>query len=312
MRVVDAATIERVLDYPGLVAALADAFRGRVVAPPRHHHTLPRADGDATLLLMPAWEDSGGAAGVKIVSVFPGNAARGLATVLGSYLLLDGATGAPKAVLDGRVLTLWRTAAASALAATHLARADARRLVMVGAGALAPRLVAAHASVRPIDTVAIWNRTPARAESLAREIARPGLAVTVAGDLATAVAGADIVSVATMSPEPLVRGEWLRPGVHLDLVGAYTPAMREADDAAVRRARVFIDTPAALREAGDIVQPVAAGVIAEADLAGDLAGLCRGTVPGRESAGEITLFKSVGAAIEDLAAAVLVARRLDP
>jgi ornithine cyclodeaminase len=311
MRVVDAAAIDRVLAYPDLIAALADAFRTGVTAPPRHHHTLPKPGGDATLLLMPAWEDHGGHAGVKIVSVFPGNAARGLASVLGSYLLLSGDTGEPLAVLDGRVLTLWRTAAASALAATYLARPDARRLVMVGAGALGPRLIAAHAAVRPIDSVSVWNRTPAKAEALAAALDRPGLSAAATSDLAGAVAAADIVSVATMSSDPLVRGEWLRPGTHLDLVGAYTPSMREADDAAVARARIYVDTRAgALKEAGDIVQPVAAGIISEADIAGDLADLCRGSVAGRRSDDEITLFKSVGAAIEDLAAAVLVYERL--
>ena len=312
MRVVDAAAIDRVLAYPDLIAALAQAFRAGVSAPPRHHHTIPRPDGDATLLLMPAWHDHGGHAGVKVVSVFPGNTARAKASVLGSYLLLSGETGEPLAVLDGRVLTLWRTAAASALAATYLARRDARRLVMVGAGALAPRLIAAHAAVRPIDTVSVWNRTPEKAETLAAALDRPGLSVAATSDLAGAVAAADIVSVATMSPDPLVRGAWLRPGAHLDLVGAFTPSMREADDAAVGRARVYVDTRAgALKEAGDIVQPVAAGIISEADIAGDLAGLCRGTVAGRSRDDEITLFKSVGAAIEDLAAAVLVYERLE-
>ena len=312
MRVVDAAAIDRVLAYPDLIAALAQAFRAGVSAPPRHHHTIPRPDGDATLLLMPAWHDHGGHAGVKVVSVFPGNTARAKASVLGSYLLLSGETGEPLAVLDGRALTLWRTAAASALAATFLARRDARRLVVVGAGALGPRLIAAHAAVRPIDTVSVWNRTPAKAEALAAGLDRPGLSVTATSDLAGAVAAADIVSVATMSPDPLVRGAWLRPGAHLDLVGAFTPSMREADDAAVGRARVYVDTRAgALKEAGDIVQPVAAGIISEADIAGDLAGLCRGTVAGRSRDDEITLFKSVGAAIEDLAAAVLVYERLE-
>ena len=313
MRLVGAAEIDRVLDYPALVEALAAAFRAGVTAPPRHHHTIPRPDGDATLLLMPAWQDAAekGYAGVKVVSVFPGNQARGRPSVMGSYLLLAGDSGEPLAVLDGRVLTLWRTAAASALAATFLARPDARRMVMVGAGALAPRLIAAHAAVRPIDAVVVWNRTRERAERLAAEFDRPGLAVATTDDLAGAVAEADIVSVATMSPDPVVKGAWLKPGAHVDLVGAYTPAMREADDAAIQRVRVFVDTRAgALKEAGDIVQPMAAGVLKETDIAGDLFDLCRGTAKGRASSTEITLFKSVGAAIEDLAAAVLVEERL--
>jgi ornithine cyclodeaminase len=312
MRFVTADEIDAVLTYPTLIAALRDAFRGDIVTPTRHHHTLARPDGDATLLLMPAWSARpGGYAGVKVVSVFPGNAARHTPSVTGTYLLLDGDTGAPLAVLDGPALTTWRTAAASALAASMLAVPDARRMVMVGAGALAPHLIAAHAAVRAIEDVAIWNRTPERAAAIAARLERPDLRVHTVRDLADAVADADIVSVATMSHEPLIAGAWLRPGTHLDLVGAYHPGMREADDAALRRARVHVDTRAgALKEAGDIVQAHASGAIEQADIAGDLFDLCRGSVRGRRSADEITLFKSVGSAIEDLAAAVLVYERL--
>jgi ornithine cyclodeaminase/alanine dehydrogenase-like protein (mu-crystallin family) len=312
MRFVGAAEIESVLDYPALVEALCEAFRTGVVAPVRHHHAIERAGETATLLLMPAWTaGDDGFIGVKVASVFPLNAARAKPSVMGTYLLLSGDSGAPLAGFDGMALTLWRTAAASALAARFLARADARRMAMIGAGALAPRLIAAHAAVRPITHVTIWNRTPGAAERLAESLDRPGLTVTATRDLAAAVSAADIVSAATMASEPLIRGEWLKPGAHVDLVGAYRPEMREADDEAIRRTRVHVDTlGGALREAGDIVQPVAAGVIGEADIAGDLFGLCRGTVPGRQSDGEITLFKSVGSALEDLAAAILVWRRL--
>jgi ornithine cyclodeaminase len=312
MRFVTAAEIDAALTWPTLIEALRDAFRGDIVTPTRHHHTLGRPDGDATLLLMPAWQGgAGGYAGVKIVSVFPGNAARGKPSVIGTYLLLDGDSGEPLAALDGQALTVWRTAAASALAASYLAAPAARRMVMVGAGALAPRLIAAHAAVRPIAEVAIWNRNIERAARLAAEIDRPGLRVTATEDLAAAVAAADVVSAATMSREPPIRGAWLRPGAHLDLVGAYNPAMREADDAAVARATVYVDTRAgALHEAGDIVQAIASGALDEARIAGDFFDLCRGAVPGRRSADEITLFKSVGTAIEDLAAAVLVYERL--
>jgi ornithine cyclodeaminase len=313
VRFVDAAEIDRALDYPALVEALASAFRDGLVAPVRHHHTIARAGETATLLLMPAWTAAGddGFIGVKVASVFPRNAGRGKPSVMGTYLLLAGDSGEPLAGFDGMTLTLWRTAAASALAARFLARPDAKRMAMIGAGALGPRLIAAHAAVRPIAHVTVWNRTSETAERLAASLDRPGLTVTATRDRETAVAEADIVSVATMSREPLVAGAWLKPGAHLDLVGAYTPQMREADDTAVRRARVYVDTHGgALKEAGDIVQPLAAGVIGEADIAGDLFDLCRGVVPGRRSEEEITLFKSVGSAIEDLAAAMLVWRRL--
>ena len=312
MRFVSAAEIEDTLTFPTLIAALRDAFRGDTVTPTRHHHTIARPDGDATLLLMPAWSAGpGGYTGVKIVSVVPGNAARGLASVVGSYLLLDGDSGAPLALLDGPTLTAWRTAAASALAASYLAAPSARRMLMVGAGALAPRLIAAHASVRPITEVTVWNRTLQRAEALAAQLDRPGLAVRPTADLAAAVAEADVISAATMSRATLIAGAVLRPGTHVDLVGAFNPAMREADDAAMRRATVYVDTRGgALKEAGDIVQALAAGALSEDGIAGDLFDLCRGTAAGRSSAEEITLFKSVGTAIEDLAAAVLVYERL--
>jgi ornithine cyclodeaminase/alanine dehydrogenase-like protein (mu-crystallin family) len=312
MRFVTADEIDAALTWPTLIAALCTAFGGDAVTPTRHHHRIARPDGDATLLLMPAWQaGAGGYAGVKIVSVFPGNAARGKPSVIGTYLLLDGDSGEPLAALDGQALTAWRTAAASALAASYLAAPDARSMVMVGAGALAPRLIAAHATVRPISDVAIWNRNAGRAASLAADLDRPGLRVTTTDDLGAAIPGADIVSAATMSHEPLIRGDWLKPGAHLDLVGAYNPAMREADDAAIARATVYVDTRAgALAEAGDIVQAIASGALERGQIAGDLFDLCRGDAPGRRSAGEITLFKSVGTAIEDLAAAILVYERL--
>ncbi|MCC7271306.1 MAG: ornithine cyclodeaminase family protein [Alphaproteobacteria bacterium] len=307
---IDAAAVERVLDFPSLVAALAAAFREGREVPLRHHHPIPQpTGGDAMLLLMPAWS-RGGAVGIKIVTFYPDNGARGLPAVLGTYLLLDGETGAPRAVIDGRMLTLRRTAAASALAASYLARPDARRLVIVGTGALAPHLVRAHAAVRPVREVAVWGRRRDRAAALARTRAGEGFAATAVDDLAAAVRAADLVSCATPSDEPLVQGAWLSPGTHLDLVGGFTPAMREADDEAVRRARVYVDTRAgALHEAGDLVQPLRAGVIAEGDVVGDLFDLAAGTVAGRGSPLEITYFKSVGTALEDLAAAELVVAR---
>lgn len=314
MRVVGADEIERLLVFPDLAETLRKAFRSGVTVPPRHHHRIPRGTSDATFILMPAWDDDpGGHIGVKVISVFPDNAARGKPSVTGAYLLLAGDSGEPLAVLDGRMLTLRRTAAASALAASYLARPDARRLVMIGAGALAPHLIAAHAAMRPIEEVAIWSRTGAAAERLAATLDRPGLRVRAVGNPGAAVAAADIVSAATLSAEPLVQGAWLTPGTHIDLVGAFTPAMREADDEAIGRARVYVDTRAgALKEAGDIVQPLASGVLVAAAIAGDLFDLCRGTAEGRRTADEITLFKSVGTAIEDLAAAAEVWRRLGP
>ena len=311
MRIVTADDIDRVLTYPLLIDALAEAFRGEIAVPVRHHHSIPQPGADATLLLMPAWTQSGERyLGCKIVTVFPDNAKTGKPSVYGQYLLLSGESGEPLALIDGRKLTAWRTAAASALASSYLAREDSTHLIMIGAGALAPHLVRAHASVRPIKRVTLWNRTKERAMALAADLAKDGLVVDVADDIAV-VRDADIVSCATLTIEPLIRGAWLTKGTHVDLVGGFTPKMREADDEALRRARVYVDTRAgAGKEAGDIVEPISRGVIKESDIQGDLFDLCRGTAQGRRSASEITLFKSVGTAIEDLAAAMLVWERL--
>ncbi len=317
MQSFDAAAIDRALTRETMVEALRAGFREAVVTPVRHHHPMVRAgEADAMLLLMPAWSDVSAAIaadavmGVKIVSVVPGNATRGLASVIGAYVLMSGVTGEPLAVMDGTRLTLWRTAGASALAADFLARRDASRLAMVGAGALSEHLIEAHASVRPIREVVIWNRSRDKADALAAKFAGRAFAVRVVDDLERAVREADVVSAATMSSMPLIRGDWLAPGAHVDLVGGYTPAMREADDAAMARARVWVDTRAgALKEAGDLTQPIAAGVIRAEDVAGELAGLCRGTETGRGGDDEITLFKSVGTALEDLVAARLVRAR---
>ena len=314
MRVIDAAAIDAALDFDALVDALAEGFASDLVAPVRHHHGIARPDGEATLLLMPAWTPEGagteGAVGVKMVTVFPGNGAKGLPSVQGVYLVMDGETGTPRAVLDGARLTLWRTACASALAARHLARADAATMTMVGAGALAPFLIRAHASQRPIGRVLLWNRRPESARALAARLREEGLPVEATEDLEAAVRASDLVSCATLAREPLVRGAWLRAGAHLDLVGAFNLSMREADDEALRRALVHVDTPAALSEGGDVAIALRNGAIGREAVRGDLFGLCRGTVPGRESPEAITLFKSVGAAIEDLVAAMAVMKRL--
>ncbi len=306
MRVVGAAEIDAALSFPTLIDALAEAFRAGLTTPTRHHHEIARNGAPATLLLMPAW--GGGFLGVKVVSVFPDNGAKGLPSVLGTYLLMDGDTGAPLAALDGTRLTLWRTAAASALAARHLARPEARRMVMVGAGALAPFLIRAHRSVRPIEAVALWNHRPEKAQALAETLRAEGLPVEAVTDLEAAVRAADLVSCATLSAAPLVRGAWLKPGAHLDLVGAFNLHMREADDEALRRAAIHVDTPAALSEGGDVALALKAGAIDRAQVRGDLADLCTGRISGRDSADRITLFKSVGTALEDLAAAVAVYR----
>jgi ornithine cyclodeaminase len=308
---ISAAAIDQTLTYPALVDALRHAFAADWTVPVRHHHAVPiPGEADQTLLLMPAWE-GGKSVGIKIVTITPGNGARNLPAVQGIYLLMDGATGAPKALLEGKTLTVRRTAAASALAASFCARQDASVHLMVGAGALSLPLTEAHRAVRPIAQTLLWARDAAKAATKAEELRRAGIAVAVATDLEAAAREADIVSCATLSAEPLIRGAWLKPGAHLDLVGAYLPELRESDDEAVKRSTLFVDTRAgALKEGGDLLQPLKAGIIKESDVAAELADLCKGRHPGRKSDTEITLFKSVGTAIEDLAAAKLMLERM--
>lgn len=307
MKILDAAQTAASLPFDRLIPALRDAFVTGAEVPLRHRHDIAQPDGvAASLLLMPAWRASG-FMGVKVVSVFPGNGTRGLPSVSASYLLCDGATGQHLALIDGSEITRRRTAAASALAGSFLAREDASSLLIVGSGHVAGLMAEAYRVVRPIERVRIWNIRSAGAERLAAR-----LGAEVVSDLAAAVADADIVSCATLSREPLVRGEWLRPGTHLDLIGGFTPAMREADDGTVQRSRVFIDTDAALAEAGDLIDPIAHGVLRREDIAGSLFSLCRGETPGRRGASEITLFKSVGSALEDLAAAGLAYQGKEP
>ena len=307
MLIFDAAAVARKLPYANLIDALDAAFRGDATVPARAQHTIPCPDAaDATLLFMPAWR-AGAAIGVKIASVFPDNAKKGKGAVNASYFLLDGETGEPRAVIDGGELTLRRTACASALASRYLSPADAKSLLMIGTGNLAPHLVAAHATVRDYTRIRIWGRNAQKAETIAAALSSDHADVRAVDNLEAAVREADVVSSATLSSEPLVRGGWLRPGQHVDLVGAFTPDMREADSEAIRRARIVVDTyEGAFSEAGEIVQALDKRVISKSDLAAELSELVRGTRPGRRSPDEITLFKSVGTALEDLAAAELV------
>jgi len=307
MKIIDAAAVAARLQPARLLPALERMFRDGCTAPTRHHHTVEvPGEPDAVLLLMPAWR-AGAYLGIKLVTVFPGNSGRGLPAVSAGYLLMDGHSGAVLAMIDGGELTAKRTAATSALAARFLARSDARTLLVLGTGRIARELARCHVAARPsLERVLVWGRSGPHAATAAAELARDGIAAAPAADLEAAIRTADIVASATLATEPLVRGDWVRPGTHVDLVGGYTPAMREADDALIRKARVFADTRAgALKEAGDLVAPIAHGVL-DADSVVDLHGLCRHEHAGRQSDAEVTVFKSVGAALEDLAAAILV------
>lgn len=292
------------LPFPKLIEALREAFRRGAQALPRTVHEV----NGGHLVLMPIWDLEMGA--VKIASVFPANGVEyGLPAIQAQLLLFDAATGRPLAMLDGAEVTVRRTAATSALAASYLARSDATRLLVMGTGALAPHLIAAHAAVRPLERVEIWGRSSAKAEALAASLRarRPDLEVSACQDAAAGVARADLISCATSASTPILEGRWIKPGTHVDLVGSFSPQTREADDDVVRGARIFVDTRlGALAEAGDLILPLASGAIGPDQILGELTDLCRGEVEGRVTRSDITVFKSVGAAIEDLVAARMV------
>lgn len=295
------------LPWRPLVDAIREAFRSDCEMPAKHEHFVEvPGETDAKLLLMPAWT-VGDLIAVKIAIVFPGNSDRGLPAVNATVLLMDGKTGETLALVDGGEVTARRTAASSALAADYLARPDSSHLFVMGTGRLGGGdLIEAHAAVRPIRKLTVWGRSPDKAAAVAERWRDKGLDASATEDAAGAAAEADIVSTATLAPQPILKGEWLRPGTHVDLVGNFAPTARESDDAVMRRGTVFVDTRAALKTGGDLVIALANGALRETDIAADLFELTRGGHPGRTDPEEITVFKSVGAAIEDFAAARLV------
>lgn len=296
------------LPYSKLIAALRIAFTEDIIAPKRHAHTLSETDS-SSLLLMPVWQPHGHV-GVKLATVAPQNTA--LPTVHAVFILFDARTGAPLALMDGEELTLRRTAAASALASSYLSRPASQHLLLVGNGNLAPHIAVAHSHTRPITDISIWGRSLEKSEQAARVIREHAecsddMRIHIVEDLAAACASADIITCATTSKTPIVLGDYVRPGTHLDLAGGFTPAMREVDDALMSRAQVYVDTYAgALAEAGDITQTLANGSLLRSAILAELHELCLGHHSGRLHGQDITVFKSVGTAIEDLCAANLV------
>jgi ornithine cyclodeaminase/alanine dehydrogenase-like protein (mu-crystallin family) len=298
--------LEAVLDFPALMDAIAEAHRAGAA------QTADSFVGpsDAQLFVRSAVLP-GRAMGAKVISVIPDNPSRGIPSIQAVFVLLDGVSGTPRAVLDGTGLTYWKTAGDSALGARLLARPDARVLLMVGAGEMAPWLIRAHRAARPgIAEVLVWNRNGDRAANLAARLGKEGIPATGVSDLEAAARRADIISTATMAREPLIHGAWLKPGPHLDLVGAYNAGMREADDDCMRRARIFCDFRASAMDVGEILSPLASGAISESDLLGDLYDLAQGA-PGRLSADDITIFKNAGGAHLDTMTAEFLLRRVE-
>jgi ornithine cyclodeaminase/alanine dehydrogenase-like protein (mu-crystallin family) len=312
MQVFDTATTRNALPLKRLLPALREMFVAECTVPQRHVHELHAPNGERlTSLLMPAWLE-GRYYGIKTINIASGNAARGLPGLHATYVLFDAVTGAPLALMDGNEITARRTAAASALAAAYLSRADAAHLLVVGAGRVARLLPEVYRAVRPITRVTVWARMRERSEALAAVLRDEGHHAVAADDLQSAVRGADIVTCATPSAAPLIQGAWLPSDSHLDLIGSFTPAMREADDACFADAAIYVDTEEALQKSGDLIGPLRRGVFSASEVRGTLASLSR------QDAGDFqrgckkqrqpqrTVFKSVGTALEDLAAAMLV------
>lgn len=304
MRLLDTAATADALGFERLVPALREMFAAGCEMPSRHVHQVPGPAGGMTVLIMPAWVP-GRAMGIKTINIAPGNTHLGLPGLHATYVLYDATTGMPLVQMDGNELTSRRTAATAALAASFLARPDARRLLVLGAGRVASLLPAAYRRVRPIETVTVWNHRPERARALAARWREEGHDAQAVTDLAVAARQADIVSCATLATEPVLQGRWLSSGSHLDLIGSFTPAMRESDDECFRDASVFVDTEEAWQKSGELLGPVSRGVLGMGG-AGTLAQLCRGELTGRPETSGRTVFKSVGVALEDLAAALLV------
>jgi alanine dehydrogenase len=299
--------VAALLPWGPLIAAIEQVVvEEGAVSPERTVHTVPDGDGnDGAFLLKPGWV-AGDVIAVKAVTFFPNNGAIGFPTINAGVLLFSGTNGTFLGACDGNELTTRRTAAASAVAAKRLARPDAHRLLVVGTGALAPMTAQAHASVRSYESVEIWGRDADKGRRVVEQLSEVGLRATVCTDLDDAVSQASVISCVTGSTAPLVKGALLLPGTHVDLIGAFTPKMRETDDDVVRRSTVFVDTYADAVLAGDLAQPLESGLLHTEDLAADLRELVGGKHPGRTSDHEITMFKSAGFALEDVAAARLI------
>lgn len=302
--------IKKVLNYKDLIDALQLAFCSPYEMPLRHHHfyTVPGIP-ENTLILMPSWTEQ--YLGVKQVVLAPGNREQNLPATSALYILSDVKTGKVLAVMNAEELTARRTAATSALAARFLAPKEAKTLLILGGGKVAQHLIGAHLEVRNYEQIFVWLRNPRKFKVFKKNFSDCPVPISLVGNLEEAAHQADVISSATMTVTPLIKGEWLKPGMHLDLVGAYKPDMREVDDAAILKSKLFVDSRmGALHEAGELFIPLTAGIIKEEDILADLSELCAHKHLGRSDEQEITLFKSAGLAIEDLTAALLTYKKL--
>ena len=307
MKVYDRENVASSLQYGILIEALRKAFSSKITAPERVQHTIKNKNGsDATLLLMPAWK-IGEHIGIKIVSVFPENTTNNMNAVHANYFLVNANDGKPVAVMDGTELTLRRTACASALAADYLVNKNVDTLLMIGTGNLAPHMIKAHCVVRNYSRILIWGRNEEKAERLALSLNIKDKEILAKNDIKEALNVADVISCATLTQKPLIMGDWIKPGQHLDLVGAFTPDMAEVDSKAIAKSKVVVDTyEGALSESGELINALKDGHIKKKHILSDLRELVLEEKDIRTDSNDITLFKSVGTALEDLAAAELV------
>ena len=317
MNIISAAQVNKILQPKALVNKLKIAFSSEIETPMRQHFDIhnPSSERETTLLIMPSWQ-AGGDIGVKLVTVVPDSYKFDLPSIQGVYTLMDAVKGGVKAMIDAPSLTAKRTAAASALASSFISREDTKTMLMIGTGTLSPELIKAHCAVRPITEVFIWGRNIEKAQAVVDKLQSQSLplavSLNVVTDLDAAIGSVDLISCATMSQTALIKGKLLKPGQHLDMVGAYRPDMREADDDCVRRSRIIVDNyKGALKETGDIKIPLDTGVISVKDIQADLFELCKAQVRFERQRNDITMFKSVGHALEDLAAAQLIAAELE-
>ena len=298
--------ISEYLEYKKLIEALREIFQSDYTMPVRHHHFYKTSEGDAnTLILMPVWNDE--YMGMKQVTVAPANANRNMPSIFAQYILSDSKTGEPLAMMNATELTARRTACTSALASSYLCREDAENLLIVGGGSVARHLVQAHRTVRNFKKISVWMRITAKMDEFVADLKSQGIQAETVTNLEESARKADLISCATLSKTPLIKGDWIKPGTHLDLIGSHKPDTRETDDDAIRTSSIFVDSrTGALHETGELALPIAAGIITAGDIKADIIELVKGIHRGRTSSEEVTLFKSAGLAIEDLAAALLV------
>lgn len=314
MKFIDGDHVHQLLDFEGLIDALAQAhLGGRPKVSDRVIYNEENETGHPdSLIILPAWEPQEGVL-CKLVTSFPNNRERhGLSNVNSIYVFNDGETGITKAVIDGEAMIFRKTSADSALGSRILSREDSETMLMIGAGALAPYLVRAHLSVRPsLKRVLVWNRTASNAGKLVEMLRGEGIPAEMVDSLDAAVPQADIICSATMASEPHLKGALLRPGTHVDLVGSFTPEMREADDDVLRRCTIFVDHRQTTDRSGEFTGPFERGVISSPDIEGDLFALCQQKILGRTGSEQVTMMKNGGGSHLDYYAAKYLVDKLN-